>query len=122
VAFGHTFDFQVAGKWASEGTLLDLSDALTPMQDKFLPNTLSTTLLAGPNGKKAYYAAPVYPQTMHVQHWTDMLAEAGFKPSDVPKGWNEYWSFWCGKVQPAHRSKSGKRTFAIGHPMGLHDA
>jgi len=119
VAFGHTFDFQVAGKWASEGKLLDLSDVLTPMKDKFLPNTLSTTLLAGPNGKKAYYAAPVYQQTMHVQYWIDMLAEAGFKPSDVPKGWKEYWSFWCDKVQPAHRSKSGKRTFAIGHPMGV---
>jgi multiple sugar transport system substrate-binding protein len=50
------------------------------------------------------------------------VGEAGFKPSDMPKGWKEYWSFWCDKVWPAHRSKSGKRTFAIGHPMGLRDA
>ena len=119
VAFGLTFDFQVAGKWASEGKLLDLSSVLNPMKDKFLPNTLSTALLPGPGGKKAYYAVPVYQQTMHIQYWTDMLAEAGFKPEDIPKGWKEYWSFWCDKVQPAHRQKTGKRTFAIGHPMGV---
>ncbi len=119
VAFGLTFDFQVAGKWASEGKLLDLSSVLTPMKDKFLPNTLSTALLPGPGGKKAYYAVPVYQQTMHIQYWTDMLAEAGFKPEDIPKGWKDYWSFWCDKVQPAHRQKTGKRTFAIGHPMGV---
>ena len=119
VAFGLTFDFQVAGKWASEGKLLDLSSVLNPMKDKFLPNTLSTALLPGPGGKKAYYAVPVYQQTMHIQYWIDMLAEAGFKPEDIPKGWKEYWSFWCDKVQPAHRQKTGKRTFAIGHPMGV---
>jgi multiple sugar transport system substrate-binding protein len=119
VAFGLTFDFQVAGKWASEGKLLDLSSVLNPMKDKFLPNTLSTALLPGPGGKKAYYAVPVYQQTMHIQYWTDMLAEAGFKPEDIPKGWKDYWSFWCDKVQPAHRQKTGKRTFAIGHPMGV---
>jgi multiple sugar transport system substrate-binding protein len=119
VAFGHTFDFQVAGKWASEGKLQDLSDVLGPIKDRFLPNTLSTALLSGPGGKKAYFAAPVYQQTMHINFWNDMLAEAGFKESDIPKGWREYWSFWCDKVQPAHRQKSGKRTFAIGNPMGV---
>jgi multiple sugar transport system substrate-binding protein len=119
VAFGHTFDFQVAGKWASEGKLLDLTDVLVPMRDKFLQNTLSTAYLSGPGGKKSYFAAPVYQQTMHINYWNDMLAEAGFKPSDIPKGWKEYWSFWCDKVQPAHRKATGKRTFAIGNPMGV---
>ena len=119
VAFGHTFDFQVAGKWASEGKLLDLTDVLAPMRDKFLQNTLSTAYLSGPGGKKSYFAAPVYQQTMHINYWNDMLAEAGFKPSDIPKGWKEYWSFWCDKVQPAHRKATGKRTFAIGNPMGV---
>jgi multiple sugar transport system substrate-binding protein len=119
LAFGHTFDFQVAGKWAAEGKLLDLSDMLVPIKDKFLGNTLSTALFTGPNGKKAYYATPVYQQTIHVQVWKDMLEEAGFKESDIPKGWNDYWNFWCDKVQPAHRAKTGKRTYAIGQPLGV---
>jgi multiple sugar transport system substrate-binding protein len=45
--------------------------------------------------------------------------EAGFKESDIPTTWKAYWDFWCDKVQPAHRSKTGKRTYAIGQPMGV---
>ena len=49
--------------------------------------------------KKAYYAFPLKQQTMHIQYWIDMLDQAGFKESDIPKTWKEYWSFWCDKVQ-----------------------
>jgi multiple sugar transport system substrate-binding protein len=56
---------------------------------------------------------------MHIQYWKDMLAEAGFKESDIPKDWKGYWSFWCDKVQPAYRQKSGKRGFGIGQPLGV---
>ena len=119
VGFGQTYDFQVTGKWASEGKLVDLTDVIAPIKDKFLPNTVSTTYLQGPGGKKAYYAIPIYQQTIHIQYWKDMLAEAGFKESDIPKDWKAYWSWWCDKFQPAYRQKTGKRIFAIGQPMGV---
>ena len=120
VSFGLTYDFQAAGKWANEGKLVDLSDILAPMKDRFLNNTLSTAYLYNDKTKKkAYYAFPVYQQTIHVNYWKDMLAEAGFKESDIPQDWKGYWSFWCDKVQGAHRTKSGKRTFGIGNPMGV---
>src|SRR5687768_10279952 len=45
VVYGDVFDFQVAGKWAYEGRLEDLSDILTPMKSQFLPNTLETTYM-----------------------------------------------------------------------------
>jgi multiple sugar transport system substrate-binding protein len=48
-----------------------------------------------------------------------MLADAGYKPSDIPSAWKAYWDFWCDTVQPAHRSKTGKKTYAVGHPMGV---
>ncbi len=119
LSFGVTYDFQVAGKWASEGKLVDLTSIINPIKDKFLTNTISTAFLQGPDGKKSYYAMPVYQQTIHINYWKDMLEEAGFKESDIPKGWKDYWNFWCDKVQPAHRQKTGKRTFAIGNPMGV---
>ena len=56
---------------------------------------------------------------MHIQYWKDMLGEAGYKESDIPTTWKAYWDFWCDKVQPAHRTKTGKRTYAIGQPMGV---
>ncbi len=45
VAYGDVFDFQVAGKWAAEGRLEDLSDILVPMKANFLPVTLETVYL-----------------------------------------------------------------------------
>ena len=48
-----------------------------------------------------------------------MLEQAGFKESDIPKDWKDYWSFWCDKVQPAYRKATGTRVFGIGQPMGV---
>ena len=120
VAYADVYDFQVTGKWAFDGKLEDISDVITPQKDRFLKNTIETTYLYNDKTKKkAYYAFPIKQQTMHIQYWKNMLADAGFKESDIPAGWKAYWDFWCDKVQPAHRSKTGKRTYAIGQPMGV---
>ena len=120
VAYGDVFDFQVAGKWAAEGRLEDLSDILTPMKASFLPVTLETVyLLNEKTGKRGYYAFPMKRQTMHIQYWKDMLAEAGFKEGDIPKTWAAYWDFWCSKAQAGYRKASGKRIYSVGAPMGV---
>ena len=85
VAYADVYDFQVTGKWAFDGKLEDVTDIITPMKDKFLKNTIETTYLYNDKTKKkAYYAFPMKQQTMHIQYWKDMLAEAGFKESDIP--------------------------------------
>ncbi len=120
VAYGDVFDFQVAGKWAAEGRLEDLSDILTPMKASFLPVTLETVYLLNEKTKKrGYYAFPMKRQTMHIQYWKDMLQEAGYKESDIPKTWSAYWDFWCSKAQAGYRKASGKRIFSVGAPMGV---
>jgi multiple sugar transport system substrate-binding protein len=120
VAYADVYDFQVAAKWAFDGKLEDLSDVLTPMKGAFAPNTLETAnLYSDKTKKKAYYAFPLKQQTMHIQYWIDMLNQAGFKESDIPKDWKGYWSFWCDKVQPASRKATGQRTFGIGQPLGV---
>ena len=120
VAYADVYDFQVAGKWAYDGKLEDISSVITPMRARFAPNTVETTYLYNEVSKtRAYYAFPLKQQTMHVQYWADMLTEAGFKESDIPTNWKDYWSFWCDKVQPASRAKSGNRTFGIGQPLGV---
>jgi multiple sugar transport system substrate-binding protein len=120
VAYGDVFDFQVAGKWAFEGQLEDLSDILVPMKSHFLPITLEAAYLYNDKTKKrGYYAFPMKRQTMHIQYWKDMLADAGYKESDIPKTWNAYWDFWCKKAQEGYRKKTGKRIYSIGSPMGV---
>lgn len=119
VGFCTTYDFRTTGQWAYEGKLEDVTDVIEPMKGEFQPQALATTMLMnGKTGKKAYYAFPVQQQMMHITYWKDMLEEAGFKESDIPKTWNGYWDFWCDKVQGGLRAK-GKRIYGIGHPMGV---
>jgi multiple sugar transport system substrate-binding protein len=120
VAYADTYDVQASGKWAFEGKLEDITDILTPMMDKFAPNTVETALLMnGQSKKKGYYGFPLKQQSMHVEIWSDMLQQAGFKVEDIPKDWKGYWSFWCDKVQPAYRKASGSRAYGVGQPMGV---
>ncbi len=120
VAYADVYDFQVTAKWAYDGKLEDISSVIDPLRSKFEPAALSTTFLFNnANQSRAYYAFPIKQQTMHIQYWKDMLAESGFTEADIPKTWKEYWSFWCEKVQPAYRQKSGNRAFGIGQPMGV---
>jgi multiple sugar transport system substrate-binding protein len=120
VAYADTYDVQASGKWAFEGKLEDLSDILVPMKSAFAPNTLETAyLLNGQTGKKGYYGFPMKQQSMHVQIWQDMLEKAGFKVSDIPTKWADYWTFWCDKVQPAYRKATGSRVYGVGQPMGV---
>jgi multiple sugar transport system substrate-binding protein len=120
VAYADVYDFQVTAKWAFDGKLEDVSSVIDPLRSKFEPVALSTTFLYNDQTKtRAYYAYPIKQQTMHIEYWKDMLADAGFKESDIPTAWKDYWSFWCDKVQPAYRQKSGTRAFGIGQPLGV---
>jgi multiple sugar transport system substrate-binding protein len=120
VAYADVYDFQVTSKWAYDGKLEDISSVINPIRARFAPNTVETTFLWNDAAKtRAYYAFPIKQQTMHIEYWIDMLNDAGFKESDIPTDWKGYWSFWCDKVQPAHRQKSGNRTFGIGQPLGV---
>ena len=120
VAYADTYDVQASGKWAFEGKLEDLTDILTPIKGNFAANTIETAyLMNGQTKKKAYYGFPLKQQSMHVEIWSDMLEQAGFKVADIPTTWKEYWSFWCDKVQPAYRKASGTRAYGVGQPMGV---
>lgn len=120
VAYADVYDFQVTGKWAFEGRLEDLTSVLEPIKSRFAPNTIETTYLLNDKTKqRAYYAFPLKQQTMHIEYWTDMLSAAGFKESDIPTTWKDYWAFWCDKVQPAYRRASGTRGYGIGQPLGV---
>ncbi|MBI3506080.1 MAG: carbohydrate ABC transporter substrate-binding protein [Proteobacteria bacterium] len=120
VAYADVYDFQVTGKWAFEGRLEDISSVIQPLLPTFAKNTVETTLLWNDVAKKrAYYAFPMKQQTMHIQYWIDLLAQSGFKESDIPKDWKGYWAFWCDKVQPGFRKATGTRGFGIGQPLGV---
>src|SRR4051794_31256592 len=55
VAYADVYDFQVAGKWAFDGRLEDISDVINPIKDRFAPNTVETAFLYNDKSKKKAY-------------------------------------------------------------------
>ena len=120
VAYADALDMQFIGKWAFEGKLEDISDLIESVKGRISPNTIETVFLVnGKTGKRAYYAFPIKQQTLQIQYWKDMLGVAGFKESDIPGTWKDYWSFWCDQVQPGYRKAANSGVFAVGSPMGV---
>ncbi len=70
-------------------------------------------MLNGKTNARAYYAIPWVQMSPNIHYWSDLLQQAGFKDTDVPREWEAFWSFWCDKVQPSLRSK-GMRIYGIG--------
>ncbi|MFL5096294.1 MAG: ABC transporter substrate-binding protein [Xanthobacteraceae bacterium] len=115
IGFGWLYDFQTSASWAAQGVLEDLGDVVAPIKDRLMPGIVDTVTMGGKDGKRAIYAAPIHMQNMHYHYWKDMVEEAGFKASDVPRDWKGFWDFWCVKVQDALRKK-GQRIYGIGLP------
>ncbi len=96
-------------RWAHEGRLADLAEALGPLADQFDRDTLDqTTQLDATTGRRGLHALPVGRVSNHVHVWKSLLEQAGFTLADVPKEWDAFWSFWCDKVQPAVRRATGR--------------
>ena len=91
------------------------------MKDRFAPVTLETAYLYNDKTKKkAYYAFPIKQQTMHIQYWKDMLGEAGFKETDIPRHLEGVLVVLVRQGRsPAIRKATGQRLYGIGFPMGV---
>jgi multiple sugar transport system substrate-binding protein len=107
-AFGAPVGTYISG-WASDGRLIDLTDAVGHFSDLFDPDALAWwSLINQKTGQRALYALPMGRTSMHLHVWKSLMEQAGFALADVPKGWAAFWSFWCDEVQPAMRRATGR--------------
>ena len=80
-----------------------------PFASLFDPDALRyATLLDATTGRRALHALPMAFSTHTVHVWRNLLEQAGFTLTDVPKQWDAFWSFWCDRVQPAVRQATGR--------------
>ncbi|MFO1351246.1 MAG: ABC transporter substrate-binding protein [Gammaproteobacteria bacterium] len=116
LGFGFLYDFDYTPRWAFEGKLEDVSDVIAAVKDDLTDTAVkSVYLLNGKTGKRSYYAMPTQQQTAHIHYWKDLIEEAGFKESDIPSKWEDFWAFWC-KAQ-AELKKKGKRVYGMGQTV-----
>jgi multiple sugar transport system substrate-binding protein len=116
LAAGHPPDFLFAltsvlhiPRWAYEDRLVDLGEVVAPSRDLFDSDVIEvSTLLNGKTGQRGLNALPMGRNSIHIHVWTSLLERAGFTLEDIPKTWEEFWSFWCDRVQPAVRRSLGR--------------
>ncbi|MGB7085780.1 MAG: ABC transporter substrate-binding protein [Phormidesmis sp.] len=88
-----------------EGKLADVTDVVAPLADSYTEGALQAAKIYGSEkissekagdekGGDRYYAVPLNQSTTHIYYWKDLLAEAGYQPTDIPTEWTEFWSFW----------------------------
>ena len=108
-------------RWAYDGRLVDLEDALGRSLDLFDADTIeASTLLDGKTGRRGLYALPMGRNSNHIHVWNSLLERAGFTLADIPKEWEPFWSFWCDQVQPAVRKALGREDiWGVGLPMAV---
>jgi multiple sugar transport system substrate-binding protein len=106
-------------RWAAEGWLVDLGDAIGGNADLFDEDILDLSTLAnGQTGQRGLLALPMGRTTTHIHVWLSLLQRVGLKRDDIPTGWEPFWSFWCDKVQPAVREALGRQDiWGVGAPM-----
>jgi len=93
VAYADVYDFQVAGKWAFDDKLEDLTSVLDPIKGRFLKNTLETTYLYDDKAKKrAYYAFPLKQQTTGRSGATRCSPRSGRRPDSASSGSASRWA------------------------------
>jgi multiple sugar transport system substrate-binding protein len=118
LAFGFLFDLQHTSRWAYEGKLVDVSDVLEPMADRFMPVALeSVNLINGQTGERAYYAFPTQQQTAHIHVWNSLLKDIGQSMADIPGTWNEFWQYFCDQQSELRRSTGNRNFYGVGQPM-----
>ena len=121
VAYADVYDFQVTGKWAFDGKLEDISSVHRP----------DARALRAEHGRD-HLPLQRQDEEARLLRLPDQAADdahrvldrhagrrpASRKPTSRPTG-RTTGRFWCDKVQPAYRQKTGKRAFGIGQPMGV---
>jgi multiple sugar transport system substrate-binding protein len=118
-AFLFSTDSSRFARWAYEDQLMDLARDIAPVLELFDADTVEvSTMLNGNAGQRRLYALPMGRMSNHVHVWNSLLERAGLTLADIPKTWEDFWSFWCDRVQPAVRKALGRNDiWGVGLPM-----
>lgn len=136
VLYSTTGDSNLFPKLAWENELEDISDIINQIEvkiknennikDVFQPIALKTVQYKNKykkennqqeSTKNPIYAAPIGQQTVHMFYWRNLLQEAGFKDTDIPKEWDKYWEFWQTVQQNLRKKRGADKIYGVGLPM-----
>ncbi|WP_413167380.1 ABC transporter substrate-binding protein [Capilliphycus salinus ALCB114379] len=114
IAYNPKGEFALNPRVAWEGKGSEVSEVLEPMKNRYSSSAIRSTFLYNSLTKnRGYYAVPIHQQTLHIHYWRDLLNDAGFTDSDIPKEWDRFWEFWQ-QVQDKLREQGQQNIYGIG--------
>lgn len=114
IVYNQKAEFALNPRVAWEGKGAEVSEVLEAFKNRYSSSAIRSTFLYNSLTKKpGYYAVPIHQQTLHIHYWRDLLNQAGFEDDDIPKEWNEFWSFWQ-QVQDKLREQGQKNIYGMG--------
>jgi multiple sugar transport system substrate-binding protein len=99
-----------------QGKLADVTDLVQSRQGTYSADALLSAKLYGQRDQH-YYGVPIGQGTTHIYYWKDLLQQAGYRPADIPKDWDGFWSFW--KTAQKKLNQQGRKVYGLGLPLSV---
>ena len=110
-------DHRLAPQLAWHDQLLDLSEVVLPVQNRYTSVALAQVFYHNQVlGERSYYALPLWQTEDYIHYWRPLLDELGYGPTDVPMDWDSFWPFWC-SAQTQLRAKGHSDLYGLGLSM-----
>lgn len=107
-------DANLAPKLAWQDQLLDLSDVIQPIRDRYTSVALSQVNYRNQlRGERSYYAMPLWQAEDYIHYWGNLVEAIGVRRDDVPMDWEPFWRFWQ-TAQTQLRSQGYPDIYGVG--------
>ncbi|WP_271254440.1 ABC transporter substrate-binding protein [Pseudanabaena sp. Chao 1811] len=107
-------DASLAPKLAWQNRLVDLTDVITPIKEKYTSIALSHVFYRNQvRQERGYYAMPLWQSDDYIHYWESMIEEIGFTQQDIPRDWHQFWGFWH-TAQDKLRAMGRSQIYGVG--------
>lgn len=107
-------DTSIAPKLAWRDQLLDLTEVIQPIRERYTPTGLAQVFYHNQRkSERSYYAVPLWQADDYMHCWGNLLEEIGFTPRDLPRQWDRFWDFWR-SAQVKLRAQGHDNLYGIG--------
>jgi len=107
-------DASLAPKLAWQNRLVDLTDVIAPIKEKYTSIALSHVFYRNQvRQERGYYAMPLWQSDDYIHYWESMIEEIGFTQQDIPRDWHQFWGFWQ-TAQDKLRAMGRSQIYGVG--------
>jgi len=100
--------------YAWDDKLVDVTDVVATQREEYVETALlNVNCYNSVEKKRSFYGVPFTMDALPNHVWRSLVAKAGYKIEDIPKTWDDYYSFFK-DVQKGLRKASVRNVYGLG--------